>query len=168
MYRLIVSVLVAGLVAGCVTERRTDTTRTATEELLVSTAADRAAVTLAAALPVQSSVYLDTGNLSGDDGKYAIGSIQDALLRRGCVIMPKQSGASVIVALRAGALATNSRDTLIGLPAITLPIPLAGAVTTPTVALYDVDKHQGVASFAATATDAKTGRLVARDRKSVV
>jgi hypothetical protein len=50
---------------------------------------------------------------------------------------------------------------LLGIPALTLPIPLSGAITTPQVAFYGVDKQQGIAAFYATATDAKSGRWVA-------
>jgi len=161
MRQFIIPTLAVVMLAGCVTERQTTTTRTATEELLVSSAADRAATALAAALPPQATVYVDTGNLDGDDGKYAIGAIEDQLLRRGCAIVATKADANTVVALRAGALAMNNRDKLVGLPSLTLPIPLTGAVNTPTVAFYEVQTQQGVAQFSATASDVKTGKWIA-------
>ena len=46
--------------AGCTTQRATSPQRTATEELLISTAADRAAEKLADGIPTNIKVYLDT------------------------------------------------------------------------------------------------------------
>jgi hypothetical protein len=41
-----------------------------------------------------------------------------------------------------------------------VPIPLAGGVTFPELALFKIEERQGVAKFAAIAFDAKDGGLV--------
>src|SRR3546814_15526696 len=48
---------------GCTTERSSSPTRTATEQLLISTAADRAARNLALQMPRDKKLYIDTSNL---------------------------------------------------------------------------------------------------------
>jgi len=53
---------------GCTTERQTDPARTATEQLLILTAADRAANKLALQISKGSQVFLDATNFEGIDG----------------------------------------------------------------------------------------------------
>lgn len=158
--RIIPGLVILGL-AACSTARETTTTRTATEELLLSSAADRAAAALVPGLPTLGSVYLDTTNFDALDGKYAINAVQDAILRHGCTLAAKKEAADIIVMLSSGALAINDSETLVGIPALTLPIPLAGSIATPKVAFFDSERKQGVANFLATAIDARTGRLIA-------
>jgi hypothetical protein len=147
--------------SGCVTDRKTDTPRTATEELLVSTAADRAADALSKSIPTHSKLFVDTSDFDATDGKYAIGAIRDALLRRNASLVDKKTDADVVVELRSGALATNDHELLIGIPSFSVPLPFAGPVSTPKIALYDRATQLGVAKFAASDLSAKTGALVA-------
>lgn len=160
MHRRIIPALALIILAGCSTARETTTARTATEELLVSSAAERAAVALVPSLPTQGSVFIDTTNFDALDGKYAISAVEDAVLQHGCSLAAKKDGADIVILLSSGALAINESETLIGIPALTLPIPLTGAVTTPKVAFFDSERKQGVAKFLATAIDAKTGKLI--------
>lgn len=146
--------------SGCVTERQTDTARTATEELLISSAADRAAEEISQKMPSGSKVFLEAGNFDALDGKYAVGTIRDTLLRHGNPLVDKKDGADIVVEIRSGALAIDNHETLVGIPSYNVPIPLAGALSLPKIALYDVVTQEGVAKFAATGTDAKTGALV--------
>jgi hypothetical protein len=48
---------------------------------------------------------------------------------------------------------------LIGIPAMALPIPLAGPVTTPELALYKRDLQRGISKLALTMYNPKTGAL---------
>ena len=148
------------ILSGCVTDRQTDTPRTATEELLISDAADRAAQDITGTMPGGSKLFLDTSNFDATDGKYAIGAIREALLRRRDDLVDKKTDADAVVEVRSGALATNDHETLIGVPSFGVPLPLAGTLNTPKIALYDKTTQLGVAKFAATATDAKTGALL--------
>ncbi|HWT95963.1 MAG TPA: DUF6655 family protein [Terriglobales bacterium] len=152
------------LLGGCTTIRSTDPQRTATEQLLISTAADHAAETLALDIPKDKRVFVDATNFEGYDSKYAIGTIRDHLLRAGQRLIDDRGKADVIVEIRAGALSVDDRDFLIGIPQINLPVPLAGQLSVPEIALYKRDTQQGVAKFAATAYDAKEGVLIASSR----
>lgn len=158
---VIVAAMLVLSLGACVSDRKTDTPRTATEELLVSTAADRAAGALSKWIPTHSKLFVDTSNFDATDAKYAIGAIRDALLRRNASLVDKATDADVVVELRSGALATNDHELLIGVPSFSLPIPFAGPITTPKIALYDRTTQLGVAKFAATGVSAKTGTLVA-------
>lgn len=165
MIRIVLILCLAALpLAGCVTERDTQPPRTAAEQLLVSTAADRAARHMALDLPPGTRIFVDTRNFAGADAKdadakYAVASIEDRLLHQGMALMPDAKQADVIVALRAGALSIDERKLLFGIPAMAIPIPFAGAVPTPEIALYSLDTEKGIAKFAAIGYGARDGRM---------
>lgn len=156
----VVGALLPALLAGCSTERLVPPARTATEQLLISTAVDRAVERLADALPADGAVYVDPGNLEGFDGKYALGAMRDGLLRRGARLAFSREKADTVVEMRAGALSVDDRDALIGVPSFGVPIPLSGDVNLPEIAIFKKDMAQGVAKLAATAYDAHNGALV--------
>ena len=147
-------------VGGCTTIRETDATPTATAQLLVTTAADRAVDRLDMRIPSGTKVFLDTADFEGSNGKYVVGAVKDRLLRQGCLLMSDRKDADAIVEIRAGALSANEDETLIGIPPIGLPVPIAGAVSLPEIALYKSERRQGLAKIAATTYDAKTGGLM--------
>lgn len=148
------------MLSGCSTERLGHPARTATEQLLISTAVDRAIERLADQLPAEGKVYVDPGNLEGFDGKYVVSTMRDGLLRRGAKLASERDKADTIVELRAGALSVDDRDALVGIPSFGVPIPLSGDVNLPEVALFKKDMSQGVVKIAATAYDAHSGSLV--------
>lgn len=148
-------------VAGCSTARETSPSRTATEQLLISSAADRAARDVALKMPEDAKVFVDATYFEGFDSKYAIGALREQLLKQGARLVAERPAADVVVELRAGALSVDEDETLVGIPQMGVPIPLAGELGLPEVALYKKDTRQGVAKFAATAYDASSGRLIA-------
>jgi hypothetical protein len=160
MRKVIAAAMLPVIAGGCVTDRQTDTPRTATEELLVSDAADRAVQAVMTSMPRDNKVFLDTTNFDATDGKYAIAAIREALLRRDNSLVDKKSDAASVVEVRSGALATNDHELLIGIPSFSVPVPLAGPITTPKLALYDKATQLGVAKIAVVATNAKTGALI--------
>ena len=153
--------LAAVSLGGCTTLRDTEPPRTANEQLLISTAADHAADRLALHIPAGGKVFVDTSNFDAIDAKYAIGTLRDRLAKQGAKLVADRKDADTVVELRSGALSINQRSLLVGLPAIPIPIPLAGTVTTPEIAFYKRSEDRGVAKFAATALDAKQGSLTA-------
>lgn len=151
--------------SGCTTIRSTDPARTATEQLLISTAADHAAESLALNIPKGNKVFVDATNFEGYDSKYAIGAIRDHVLQQGLLLVNDKGAADTIVEIRSGALSVDDRSFLIGIPQINLPLPLTGStLPIPEIALYKREMQQGVAKFAATAYDAKKGNLISSAR----
>lgn len=150
------------LVSGCTTVRTTSPLRSAQEELLISTAADRAAEALAAQIPPNLTAYVDTFQFAAQDQQYGIAAIEDALLRHGIRLVAKREQADAVIVPRAGALATDERQTLIGLPAIPAPVPLGAptTITIPSLSLYENQVAKGVAKFAASVYDPRTGKLI--------
>lgn len=160
MSRLLCALLALAL-AGCSSERTSLPDRTATEQLLISTAADRAAKNLSLDMPVNQRVFVDTTNFKGIDGKYAMSAIKDELLRRGALIVADKKEADAIVEIRAGALSVDQNTAIVGIPEFDFPLPIAGNFTFPEIALFKKDARQGVAKFAAFGYSARTGELIA-------
>ncbi len=163
MVRGAIVIAVAALqLAACTTERQTSPTRTATEQMLISTAADRAAADLALGLTPGTRIYVDASNFEGTDSRYAVAAIRDRLLRDGAALVRLPSDAEVIVEIRAGALSIDESDTLFGIPSYQVPVPLtSGPLELPEVALYKQSERKGVVKIAAVAYHAESGRLIA-------
>jgi len=154
------TLLLALMLCGCTTDRETDPQRTATEQLLISSAADRAAEQLSLDLGPNKKAFLDTANFDGPDSKYAIATIRSSLLKHGTHFAGDKKDADTIVEIRAGALSIDKHETLVGIPSYNLPIPLAGQLATPEIAIYKSEDQEGIAKFAATAYDAKDGHYI--------
>jgi hypothetical protein len=162
MHRIQIPVILLTLaLAACATQTETNPPRSATEELLISTAADRAAAKLALTIPPKTPVFVDAVNFDGTDSKYAIGAIRDSLLKQGVYLVDDKKKANTIIEIRSGALSTDKKDLLVGIPSFTIPIPFAASgIPFPKIALYESDNQEGVAKFAFTGEDAKTGKLL--------
>jgi hypothetical protein len=148
------------LLAGCTSVHTTSPGRSSQELLLISTAADRAAEALAAEVPPNIAAFLDLSGFAAQDAAYGQAAIQDALLRHGVRLVSDKAKADAIILPRAGDFSTDERQTFFGIPA--LPIPIAGATGTalPALSLYRESEAKGIAKFAATVYDPKTGKLI--------
>ena len=84
------------LIAGCSTVRESYPTRTATEQLLISDAAEEAAHQFKISIPANRKCFLDTTNFEGVDAKYAVSAIRQQLLQAGVALMETRDLADVI------------------------------------------------------------------------
>ncbi len=136
------------LLGGCIQLRQTDPARTATEQLLLSTAADRAVAYVNLDQFAHKKVFVDSTYFESYDSKYALGAIRDALSRAGALLVSDAKDSEITIEARSGALSTDDKSYLLGVPAMGLPIPLAGAVSIPELALYKSQKQNSTAKFA--------------------
>lgn len=147
--------------SGCTTMRESAPQRTAREQLLISTAADRAAEKLNLKIPTGTKLFVDPQFVEGTDSKYAVATVRDRLLRNGARLVEKREQAEAVVEVRAGALSMDERQMLVGIPSWDVPVPLAGgAFKVPEVALYAEKERVGVAKLAATSYAAADGKLI--------
>ena len=148
--------------AACTTERASVPLRTATEQLLISTAADRAASELSLAIPRNTKVFIDRQYFQGYDDGYALNAIRTQFLRQGLALVDDRKEAEAVVTVASGALSTDEKALLIGIPALQVPfLPIGTSVSVPEIALFKTAQDKGVAKFVATGYDAKTGKLIA-------
>ena len=150
---------------GCGTTRTTDSGRTATEQLLISDAIDRAVDSLDLKILAGQKVFVDNSMLGGvTDRDYLISSVRQQLLASGVVLKTVRDEADFIVEVRAGAVGTDRNDLLFGVPAFQVPqvLPFAGSVPSaiPEIPFAKRSQQRGVAKIALFAYEQSTGEPV--------
>src|SRR3954468_3905949 len=85
-------------ISGCGTTRSSDTTRTATEQLLISDAIDRAVQSMNFRTLAGQTVFLDDTKLTDTvDKNYYISTLRQQLLASGCELREKRDDADFVV-----------------------------------------------------------------------
>ena len=146
---------------GCSTVRTTQPPETATEQLLISTAVDHAVARLNLKITPGTKVFVDAQYFRAPlYSQYAIASVRNRLLQLGARLVNNRKKSNVVVELRSGAQSINHHQLLIGVPAIPIPVPLVGIVTTPELALFEENRQVGIAKMAI-ASYKRNGALIA-------
>jgi len=164
--RLAVMLLLCAILAGCGTTKWTDTRRSATEQLLISDAMDRAVSQLDFRALAGKTVYLDEKPLQGvTDSSYLVSSLRQHMLASGCAFKEKQTEADYIVEIRAGAVGTDHHDLIYGVPAVNIPamVPVGGfgiPSQIPEMPFVKKTDQRAVAKIAVFAYNRETGRPV--------
>ena len=151
--------LIAG-VSGCSTVKETTPPRTATEELLLSTATDRAIEPARFPWLEGKKVFVEDKYLESYDKGHAVGLLRERISASGALLVKTDDRADVIVELRADALSMDLADLLVGIPGMAVPVPLAGPVTTPELALFKSHKFDSITKVALFAYERASGRYV--------
>src|SRR3546814_12726246 len=81
--RAAATVLFMLALGACSTLRESQPGRTATEQLIFSTAIERVCDKLAIEVPVGSKVFVDASYVEGTDSKYLVATLRDRILRHG-------------------------------------------------------------------------------------
>jgi hypothetical protein len=123
-------------VAGCVQTNMTNPVRSATEQLLLSTATDRAMKSVSLVVFSGKKVFVDATYFDSYDAKNALGTVRDALNSAGALLVPTLTNAEYVVEARSGALSIDFTEFLLGMPNSGVPIPLAGTFNIPEIDLY--------------------------------
>ena len=152
----------AALVIGCGTTRMTDTQRTATEQLLISDAIDKAVSQIDLRPLTGKPVYFDPQYLDGAvDRGYLVSCLRQHLLASGCVLLEDRAKAAYVVEARSGGVGTDRHSLLVGVPQMTVPSFLPGQPTNiPEVPLARKTDQNGVAKVAVFAYNRQTGQPV--------
>ncbi len=159
--RLIPALVMGGLIllsaTGCGTFRETLPERSALEQLLISTAADRAVDRMALGWASGKVVTLDLANLEAYDKAYLIQRIRYRILKEGGRLPPPEAeNYDVLIEVASGANSIDNRSYMLGIPSIPLSIPGMGTVNTPEVALFKYLEYRGKSKILASAVDPGT------------
>lgn len=166
MKRTQISILAASifalLVAGCGTTRWTDTSRTATEQFLISQAIDEAVGRLDFRPLAGKAVFFDEKYLEDTvHKKYLASSLRQQLVASGVLLHEKAEEADYIVEARSGVIGTNRNDSMFGVPSLSIPPVVPGIPTnTPEVALAKKTNQQAAAKIAVYARHQATGNRI--------
>jgi hypothetical protein len=108
--------------AGCGTTKWTDTSRTATEQLLITDSMDRAVSQIDFRAVAGKKIFVDDAPLKGmTDAAYLASTVKQQILASGGILKEPKDQADYVLELRAGALGTDRHDLLFGIPATTIP-----------------------------------------------
>ncbi len=149
---------------GCGTTRWTNTKRSATEQLLITDAMDRAVSQLDFSAIAGKKIYIDSTHITKTtDYQYLVSTLRQHSLADGCLLKDKRDEADYIVEIRVGAIGTDHHDVLLGVPANDLSsvVPVTGLpASVPEIPLIKKTEQRAVAKIAAFAYNRLTGRPV--------
>ena len=148
-----------GLAGACTTTRATATTRSSVEQRLLVRSLERAAIRLDTSSLVGHRVRLELFTLT-NDAHFAREFMRARLETRGVRFAGPGEEADVSIQVFAAALAVDTADTLVGLPAMQAPVL---AVPIPEIALFKLERSRGHAEVQTYVYDS-SGRLLTRLR----
>ena len=155
---MLTTLLVA--IAGCGTTRMSDSKRTATEQLLVSQAIDRAVMKIDVRPLAGRKVFLETAFMDDvEDGKYLESALRHQLMASGCLLAKDRDAADVVVEARAGAVGTDRSSVLLGIPATSVTLK-GNETSTPELVLAKRSEQRGVAKLSVYAYERESGQPV--------
>lgn len=144
----------AVLATGCASMKQSDTARTGIEQLLISSATDRALEKIDLRPIAGAKVFIEEKYLDCVDKNYVLIALHQRLLRHQCTLVDKADDANVILEVASGGVGTDRTDVFVGIPEIPLPPPSPVAI--PKLALFERVRSMGTAKIAIIAVDAKT------------
>lgn len=157
-FRLLIVSLATLLGACSATRETTNTQRSWTEQLLVSSSVDRALDRISWPHLDGRAVFVESvSTASKGDEAYLRSVAATHLALRGAAIVPKREEADLVVTILSGAIGTQQTSTLIGVPAsqsVVFPVPF------PEVAVYKASSQDAFAKAEVVVREAESGRIV--------
>ncbi len=144
--------------SGCATIKQSDTARTGIEQLLISSAADRALEKFDYRPISGAKVFVDTQFLDCVDKNYVLVALHQHLLANRCTLVSKTDESDVVVEIGSGGVGTDRNELFVGIPEIPLPPP--SPIAMPKIAFFQRTKSMGTAKLALAAYDTKTKQPV--------
>ena len=131
MHRICITCIVLLVCAGCGTTKWTDTSRTATEQLLISYVIDHAVEQVNFSVLKGKKIFVKTEAIQeATDYKYLSMAVRQHIATSGGMLCDKEEDSEYVAELRTGAVGTDRNDLLYGVPAITIPaVALNNAAT---------------------------------------
>ncbi len=121
MKRITLTSALIVFIIGCTTRNFTNTPRTAIEQLLLSAAVDDAVQKINIPQITGQKTYLDFSNLKAYDAEYIRTAVACRFAQFGAVLVEKPENADYIAGIACGALGTEYKSSLIGIPSIPVP-----------------------------------------------
>ena len=143
---------------GCATIKESDTTRTGVEQLLISSAVDRALDKIDFRPIANGKVFVEEKYLDCTDKNYVLVALHQRLLQQNCTLAAKAEESDVTLEIGSGSVGTDRHDLFMGVPQIPLPPP--SPISIPKMTVYERNKAMGTAKLAIVVYDTKSRRPV--------
>lgn len=154
MIRRQICLLMLLFACGCTTMKESDTSRTGVEQLLISSATDRALDKVDLKPIAGAKVFVEPKYLECVDKNYVLVSIRQRLLEHRCALVEKADEAEVILEVGSGGVGTDRTEMFVGIPEIPLPPP--SPISLPKISMLSRTKSMGTAKLVVVAYEAKT------------
>jgi hypothetical protein len=145
-------------IAGCATIKESDTARTGVEQLLISSAADKALDKIDFRPIANAKVYVEEKYLDCVDKNYVLVALHQHLLTQNCTLADKAENADIVLEIGSGGVGTDRNELFVGTPQIPLPPP--SPISVPKMAFYSRIRAIGTAKLSVVAYDAKSKHAV--------
>ena len=162
------AVLLAGaavtalLMSGCADPNITRTGRSAIEQLVLTTAADRTIGKMSFRFLKGEKVRLDYSNMTPQvDKNYIQGILENRVSATGAIIALKPDEAKYVLRPVCATFATEDDKIMFGTPQLPIPIPQAGiSVIIPELPIFKRIRRFGYCKLGVEVLEAKTNKLV--------
>lgn len=142
--------------AGCSSTKTSNTPRTAREQMLLSNAVDQSLNKIDFSPLGGQRVFIDETWLDAVDKKYIVGSLRHRILLAGAQLTTGADDADVVMEVRSGGVGTDSSESFVGIPEVTLP----GMLTLPEIRIAERRSQYGYAKLGLVLRDAQSGRAL--------
>lgn len=149
--------VIAIAVTGCASTKSSNTARTASEQLLISSAIDRAMSNVKFDDFAGYKVFIDEKYLDSVDKGYLVGSIRHKILKAGGSIVAAADAADVVLEPRSGGVGTDLQESYVGIPSLGIP---GMPIELPEVKFASRNTQMGTAKIGLVCYDAKTGKAM--------
>jgi len=153
---LMVPIVCCLILSGCTSAKRSNTSRTAVEQLLISNAIDQSLDKVSFTPFGGHKVYLEEKYVNAVDKEYLIGSVRHRMLAAGTQLVDKPEDSDVTVELRSGGIGTDISESFLGIPEVVLP----GMLTIPEVRFLTKTSQTGTAKIALVAYDTTSKQVL--------
>jgi len=126
---------------GCSSRLVTNTSRSAIEQMLLTGAVDKALKKFSLAEVKGAKVYLDFSNLAAADAPYIKTAARARFSELGATLVDKGEEAELIAEIACGALGTEFKTSIVGLPP--LPVPNS-PIPLPEASVYKSSERTGI------------------------
>jgi hypothetical protein len=170
--RALAIVLVMAVAGGCTSIKTTGTSRSGTEQLLLTGTWDSALCSVDFQPLAGARVYLDPQYVTVTDKPWVLSSLRRAMARQGVLLENSKERAQVIIEPSIGAYGTDERTCSSGLPSVGVVPTMFGSASlagsssgtstssSSALTLSQTTKQDAVVKAALFAYDAKSGRMV--------
>ena len=151
------TIAIAAIVSGCATTTTTNTARTASEQVLISSAIDRAFSNVNFNDFSGQKVFVDEKYVDSVDKGYLISTLRHKVLAGGGLLAGSADDADLVLEARSGGVGTDAEESYIGIPSLGLPgLP----IEIPEVKFVSSNTQMATAKVGLVCYDPKTGRGV--------